>query len=322
MPETSDNKGQLDTVTISGVPIFSAGQYPQGNFDTQYLEALAGAYDPKFHEAPNYLSHENADGTRPAGNLALGWIKRLWVSGKTLFADMVDVPKKFAELILAGRIKKRSVEIYTDLSGKGPYLRAVAWPLIPQVKGLADIGTVQVFDSNESKFISLSEDSKKETNMDTQEHQTFVTSDELTLMVHQLRDQLMEHQQKLDCASEVRSFCEQMVLAGKMTPAERATEEPLLVSQRQKELQSDFSETPDRKPLSRQRMDYYRNRPAFLSRLGTPAANQPMQANSPAAMMFAENTEFFRKMGVSVDDLMFTEKVEREGINLLTYQGR
>ena len=48
-----------------------------------------------------------------------------------------------------------------------------------------------------------------------------VTRGEITLMLHQLKGELVKHQEQLSQASEIKVFCEQMVLAGKMTPAER-----------------------------------------------------------------------------------------------------
>lgn len=337
---------QIDTVTITGVPIFSAGDYPQGQFDQQFLEELARNYDPQFHEAPNYLAHEQADGSRPAGNLALGWIKHVWVTGKTLFAEMVNVPRIFAELILAGRVKKRSVEIYRNLSGRGAYLRAVAWPMIPQVKGLADIQQSQIFDDNEPQFVSLTDvepgqncpdisdikpyihvAQKEAIDMDAQQQEEQqaaesqnVTRGEIKLMLHQLKGELIKHQEQLSQASEIKVFCEQMVLAGKMTPAERDTEQPLLIAQCQREHTSSFAEGGDEKPLSRQRMDYYRCRPAFLGKLSTVGESPQARVNLPAARMFAEHRGFFEKMGLTADDLIFADKMESQDINALTYE--
>jgi len=337
MSDTPNLDNHLDTVTITGVPIFTAGKYPQGEFDEAFLQKLAASYDPAFHEAPNYLTHEDAEGNRPAGHLALGWVKRLWVCGKTLFADMVNVPRAFAELLLAGRIKKRSVEIYHDLMGRGPYLRALAWPMIPQVKGLADVNASQVFTDEDGRFVSLQCDDhhlpqdvpgvqtsilEKETDMDKSNEPTgrddaLVTKGELQLIVKQLKDDLKAHQQQLAAAEQVRRFCEQMVLAGKMTPAERATEEPLLISQRQRELTETFAEDQGRKPLSQQRMDYYRNRAAFLSRQPNTDA-PPAALNNPTAVAFAEHRQFFAKMSVTLDDLLLADRIEREQLNVLT----
>jgi hypothetical protein len=122
---------------IRGIEIFRAGAYPQGSYDEAFLDRLVANYDPKFHEAPNYLDHEDENGKRMFP-LAFGWVSRIWREGKTLLADLRDVPKQFMDWWREGRVKKRSVELYPDLAGRGPYLRALAWPPIPQIKGLLD----------------------------------------------------------------------------------------------------------------------------------------------------------------------------------------
>jgi len=321
-------------VELHAVPIFRVGRYPQGEFDLDFIQQLADSYDPQFHEAPNYLAHADGDTKDTASNLAFGWVKRLYVKGDTLYGDFVNVPQQFAELVLSGRIKKRSVEIYSDLAGKGPYLRAVAWPLVPEVKGLTDVHPTQVFGENrtvknqeqpeEAELQRIHVDfQEKETGM-TEQNQ-FITPDELQLRLRQLRDELKTEQEKLLAELEVKTFCEQMVAAGKMTPAERVSEEPLLITQRQRELTKQFAE--DQPRLSDQRMDYYRNRAAVLhldasSSPGSGSADpsQPGPANPDRQKLlryFHENQDFFTRMGVTFDDLAEVQKYEKQSINPL-----
>jgi len=305
-----------DVVELQAIPIFRTGAYPQGTFDDKFVQLLAGNYDPQFHEAPNYLAHSDDDQDKPGSNLAFGWIKRLYVKGNTLFADFANVPRQFAELIFAGRIKKRSVEIYPDLSGRGPYLRAVAWPLIPELKALADVHPTQVF-NDESEFHKIVFQ-EKETDMSDQDR--YLTCDEVKLMIRQLRDDLSAQQQRIVAELEVKNFCEYMVASGKMTPAERATEQPLLVEQRKRELAMTFAEGTQ--SLSDQRMNYYRTRHNVIDL--EPASSHAAE-NGPAdprqqklLRYFHDNEEFFTRVGVTFDDLAAVEAYENHDSNPLT----
>jgi hypothetical protein len=296
MPNNPDLK---ETVEIRDLPIFEAGSYPQGDFDAATLQSLADAYDPSFHEAPVYLDHEDDAGQRPAGPLAFGWIKRLYVKGQTLFADLAQVPKQFADLILAGRIKKRSVELYPDLEGKGPYLRALAWPMIPQIKGLADLHPNQIFSDKTNKFVSISFN-EKEPEMPEPD---FITRDELKLTLETLKTDLLAELKSLQAVSDVKTFCEQMVLAGKMTPAERATEEPLLLSQLQREHSTNFSES-----LTAQRMDYYRTRNSVIPLNSSANSTGEKPEHQKLVHYFNENKAFFEKMNVTLGDLIAADQ--------------
>ncbi len=298
-----------DVVELKSIPVFRVGSYPQGEFNERDVEALADGYDPAFHEAPNYLAH-SSDGS---SNLAFGWVRRLFVKGKTLFADFADVPRKFAELVLSGRIKKRSVEIYRDLNGKGPYLRAIAWPLIPEVKALADVHPTQVFnDSSEFQQIEFEE---KETDMTEQTE--VLTREDMEAGIRQLREELSAEQRKIIAELEVKSFCEQMVIAGKMTPAERQTEQPMLIEQRHRELTAEFGENEE--GLSEQRMSYYRKRSNVVD---IDAADDHSRAETPENQRllryFHDNQAFFSRMGVQFDDLAEAEKYQAGAANPLT----
>jgi hypothetical protein len=135
------SEAAMSLTSLASLQIFRAGAYPQGEFTVADLERIALSYDPAWHEAPCCITHE----AEPGGNLsaeAYGWVKRLWVAGDVLMADVDEVPAEFAAAVEQGRFKKRSAGIYTALrlrdGSTGPYLRHVAWVPIPQVKGLAD----------------------------------------------------------------------------------------------------------------------------------------------------------------------------------------
>lgn len=111
--------------------VFKAGKYPQGVFSSQDVEALAGNYDPKFCEAPITLDHEQK-------GPAFGWVSGLKSENGKLKASFRDVADELKDYVQAGKYKKISVEIYRELEGKKPYLKAVSFlgAAIPQVKGM------------------------------------------------------------------------------------------------------------------------------------------------------------------------------------------
>jgi len=115
--------------------VFRAGKHVSANgvereWTAKDLLKIADFYDPAKHEAPIVVGH-------PKDNApAFGWIKALKVDGDKLLALPGQVAPEFAELVKAGRYKKRSISIYPDGS-----LRHVGFlgAQPPAVKGLKDI---------------------------------------------------------------------------------------------------------------------------------------------------------------------------------------
>ncbi|MCE1186713.1 MAG: hypothetical protein LWW92_14035 [Rhodocyclales bacterium] len=111
------------------------------HFDAAAIAAMAAAYDPAIREAPLCIGH-------PESNLpAYGWVKRLSVNPDgRLVMDPHQVEPQFAELVQAGRYKKRSAAFYPPQHPNNPkpgswYLRHVAFlgAQPPAVAGLQDI---------------------------------------------------------------------------------------------------------------------------------------------------------------------------------------
>lgn len=114
--------------------VFKAGTYPQGSFSQEEVDALAQNYDPQFCEAPVTLDHEQK-------GPAYGWVSDLKAENGKLKASFKDLSPELKEFVRSGKYKKISVEIYRNLEGKKPYLKAVSFlgASIPQVKGMAPV---------------------------------------------------------------------------------------------------------------------------------------------------------------------------------------
>lgn len=110
------------------------------DFSEDMLKQAVDAYDPELHEAPIVIGHPKDNGP------AYGWIKSLSYSEGTLTAEPVQVDQNFAEMVVAGRFKKRSASFYLPDSPSNPkpgtlYLRHVGFlgAQPPAVKGLKDV---------------------------------------------------------------------------------------------------------------------------------------------------------------------------------------
>lgn len=105
------------------------------------LDGMASSYNPALREAPLTVGH-------PKDNLpAYGWVKGVSraASGELTIAPHKLEPQ-FAEMVQAGRFKKRSASFYPPQSPHNPtpgkwYLRHVAFlgAQQPAVAGLKDI---------------------------------------------------------------------------------------------------------------------------------------------------------------------------------------
>lgn len=129
-----------------GIEIFRPGRQTDdaGNvhvFTPADLDGIAQRYDPTVREAPLTVGHPEHN--RPA----YGWVKSVGVSPEgRLVANPHQVDANFAEMVAAGRFKKRSSSFYPPHAPNNPtpghwYLRHVAFlgAQPPAVPGLKDI---------------------------------------------------------------------------------------------------------------------------------------------------------------------------------------
>lgn len=110
-------------------------------FGAEALAEMAASYNRALREAPLTVGH-------PKDNLpAYGWVGRVYVNeAGNLAIDPVQVDPAFAEMVRAGRFKKRSASFYPPNAPHNPtpgkwYLRHVGFlgAQPPAVPGLADI---------------------------------------------------------------------------------------------------------------------------------------------------------------------------------------
>lgn len=142
------------------VPIFRPGKHVAASgaaleFTEANLAATIAAYDPAVHEAPIVVGHPKDNGP------AYGWVTGLAFADGEMHADLGQVDPAFAEMVQAGRFKKRSASFYSPTSPSNPvpgvfYLRHVGFlgAQPPAIKGLKDPS----FGENEEGIVEFADD--------------------------------------------------------------------------------------------------------------------------------------------------------------------
>lgn len=157
------------------------------------LDGMATSYDPAVREAPLCIGH-------PQDNLpAYGWVKTVACNAAgALTIDTHGVEPQFAEMVAAGRFKKRSASFYPPQSPANPtpgrwYLRHVAF-LGAQPPAIAGLKDIQFSEGDaDSGAVSFSEP---------------VTHQESDDMSKELQDQLAKAQADLAAANDAKAQAE------------------------------------------------------------------------------------------------------------------
>jgi hypothetical protein len=149
--------------------IFKPGKHTASSgaaleFSEAQLRAAVAAYDPALHEAPIVVGHPRDNGP------AYGWVKSLSFADGAIDAEPQQIDAEFAEMVQAGRFKKRSASWYLPDSPNNPkpgtlYLRHVGFlgAQPPAVKGLKEVsfseeeGVVEFSDSGRWAFRNIAD---------------------------------------------------------------------------------------------------------------------------------------------------------------------
>lgn len=119
----------------AGPQLDSEGDYKV--FSVGDLDDVVKTYNPKKHEAPLIVGHEQTDSTP-----SLGWVQKIWRDGNSLMGS-IELTPRAEKLIREGTFKKVSSSFYTPDAPTNPVpgkmsLRHLALVSIPAVKGLSD----------------------------------------------------------------------------------------------------------------------------------------------------------------------------------------
>lgn len=226
--------------------VFKAGNYPQGTFSQAEVQELAKNYDPSFCEAPITLDHEQK-------GPAYGWVDKLKEENGMLKATFKNLSDDLKEFVNKGKYKKISVEIYRELEGKKPYLKAVSFlgASIPQVKGMQAVefkegeSDVYIFEAEveqddtedveslkttindlKGEIAKFKEDNKKNSEIKSLKEQVKDLSIELAKFKDEAagKDELAKELQEIKenlRTKDFNEFIEQHITQGILTPANK-----------------------------------------------------------------------------------------------------
>lgn len=162
----------LPTVDLSGIEVFSAGDWNGDKYSTNDLDSMVAAFDQVGFQPTVKAGH--ADGQEDEkqarkifGAPALGYVNRLYRQGKKLLADFTKVPRRFADLIKTGAYSRVSSEIYWSYANhdgkKFPrVLKSVAFlgADVPAITSLKEIEAL--YSRNDAGGLYAYDDAKNE----------------------------------------------------------------------------------------------------------------------------------------------------------------
>jgi hypothetical protein len=167
-----DDKAKKYAQDMKGVEIFSAGVWNGDPYTEADLDGIVSAYGEMPRQPPLKLGHSEAQKFfgQADGHPALGWVEKIYRSGKKLLADFVNVPDTLIGMIRDKRYDKVSAEIYWNYKladGKvlPRALKAVSilgadWPAVSNLQDLqaALLGEadriVKVYDGDDAEVHS------------------------------------------------------------------------------------------------------------------------------------------------------------------------
>jgi len=237
------------------VECFSVGIWNGDKYTEEDLHEMAYAfYELKEKiKPPVKLAHDNSMHLKD-GQPALGWVKDLKKVGKKLIATVTQVPDIIYKAITSGKYKRVSAEIYWNLKEGGNTFKRVLSAIgllgtdIPAVTNLADLeaylsltpesGTFEKmasysFDVDESGEIkpekdevnTMDEKEIKKLTDELNEAKTKLATSEGESKTYKAEAEALKKEKseglKKARIEEIKTFCEQMVKDGKMTPAAR-----------------------------------------------------------------------------------------------------
>ena len=198
-----------------GIEIFKAGTHidESGNahtFSQADIATMAKSYKPEVHEAPLCVGH-------PASNLpSYGWVKNLDADGPSLKMNTHQVEPQFAEMVAAGRFKKRSASFYPPGHYRNPtpgawHLRHVAF-LGAQPPAIPGLKEIQFSEAEADGCISFSESVLPPASHQghTMSHPSItpITTQEKVQMDEETQKKLAEAEAKAKAAAEAQAKAE------------------------------------------------------------------------------------------------------------------
>lgn len=162
----------LETKSINSLEVFSVGSFNGDDYSESDLDAMISAFNEVGFQPTVKAGHADGQEQEAAarqvfGSPALGYVSRIYREGKKLLADVVDIPKRFADLVAAGAYKRISSEVYWNYDYEGKkfprVLKSIAFlgADIPAITSLKEIealykrnesGALYAYDENKNEY--------------------------------------------------------------------------------------------------------------------------------------------------------------------------
>ena len=114
--------GRRAMAEINGVEIFSEGKWNGNVITSETLKQIVAGFKETNGTVKPVLKLGHSDDQaifKTEGMPAAGWVSNVYIKGKKLLADFVDIPSKIYDLILKKAYRKVSVEIWQGLQLNG-----------------------------------------------------------------------------------------------------------------------------------------------------------------------------------------------------------
>lgn len=159
MPNTpAKSKAELGLVKLPNQELMEIGVYKGGkeNITLDTFRELITNFKKGLIKVPVKLGHDdNQEFANMSGLPACGWIENLYLSGRKLVADLVDVPQRVGRMIERNAYRQKSVEIVHDYHYNNQSIGTVLTGLallgaeIPEIKTLNDLNDFEALYYNE-----------------------------------------------------------------------------------------------------------------------------------------------------------------------------
>jgi len=123
--EETKNHELEQTFNIKGVEIFSTGVWNGDKYTTADLQDMVSNFNKTGFQPPIKLGHNDEQPEMKDGEPALGYVSKIYMEGKKLLADFIELPQKIYEAIKRGNYKRVSSEIYWNYKSDGTVLDKV-----------------------------------------------------------------------------------------------------------------------------------------------------------------------------------------------------
>ena len=202
------------------IEIFRTGKHTSSNGKSKTwtradLDKMVTQYDPAEHEAPAVVGHPQTN------DPAYGWLEKVKRSGDVLLGKFKQVAPEFAEMVTAGRFKKRSISVYPDGT-----IRHVGFlgAQPPAVKGLRDFqakddgAIVYEFEEKEAAMPTV-EELKKQVEEEKKKREAAEAEAKKEKKRADKAESNFEEAAVASRKKEISDFVEQGVKDGKILPA-------------------------------------------------------------------------------------------------------